>query len=535
MKNILLTIAFLACFIYNAGAQTDPTNPQVICLQSVEPYEVDAPNGTPGSTYTWSVTSPGFTGSIISGQGTNEIMIDWGSTPIGTYVLQVIETNLGCPGLPVTLNIEIVPPPTPVVLPQAICPGGTATLTATPTGMNYLWSTGATTESISVSPASDTNYSVTVTDANGCSGTASGAVTINPGLIPTVTPDAICEGGTATLTATPTGMNYLWSTGATTESISASPAATTNYSVTVTDANGCSGTASNTVTVNTPPTPTVTPDAICEGGTATLTATPTGMSYLWSTGATTESISASPAATTNYSVTVTDANGCSGTASNTVTVNTPPTPAVLPQAICPGGTATLTATPTGMNYLWSTGATTESISVSPASDTNYSVTVTDANGCSGTASGAVTLLQQILPDFTQLGPYCEGETPGALPATSNNGITGTWSPAVINTSNSGTTTYTFTPDPNQCAIPTSMDIVINALPVVTAPDITECDGVPIVLNGNPAGGVYSIPNPYTGPSTTYTYTYTDANGCTATATGTITINPLPNTSPIFHD
>ena len=259
------------------------------------------------------------------------------------------------------------------------------------------------------------------------------------------------------------------------------------------------------------------------------------MNYLWSTGATTESISASPAATTNYSVTVTDANGCSGTASNTVTVNTPPTPVVLPQAICPGGTATLTATPTGMNYLWSTGATTESISVSPASDTNYSVTVTDANGCSGTASGAVTLLQQILPDFTQLGPYCEGETPGALPATSNNGITGTWSPAVINTSNSGTTTYTFTPDPNQCAIPTSMDIVINALPVVTAPDITECDGVPIVLNGNPAGGVYSIPNPYTGPSTTYTYTYTDANGCTATATGTITINPLPNTSPIFHD
>jgi len=187
------------------------------------------------------------------------------------------------------------------------------------------------------------------------------------------------------------------------------------------------------------------------------------------------------------------------------------------------------------SYLWSTGATTESISVSPVADTNYSVTVTDVNGCSGTASGTVTLLQQITPSFTQLGPYCEGAPSVTLPTTSINSITGTWSPDVINTTTPGTTTYTFTPDPNQCAIPTTMDVVINALPVVTAPDITECEGVPIVLNGNPAGGVYSVPNPYTGPSTTYTYTYTDANGCTATATGTITINPLPNTSPIFHD
>ncbi|MFN4880743.1 MAG: SprB repeat-containing protein, partial [Bacteroidota bacterium] len=180
MKNILLTIAFLACFIYNAGAQTDPTNPQVICLQSVEPYEVDAPNGTPGSTYTWSVTSPGFTGSIISGQGTNEIMIDWGSTPIGTYVLQVIETNLGCPGLPVTLNIEI----TEITLTEGTspvnCNGGTdgsadITVNGGVSPYSYIWSNGTTTEDLTGLAAG--SYTVTVTDANQCTATISVLVT----------------------------------------------------------------------------------------------------------------------------------------------------------------------------------------------------------------------------------------------------------------------------------------------------------------------------------------------------------------------
>src|SRR5207247_64985 len=135
-----------------------------------------------------------------------------------------------------------------------------------------------------------------------------------------------------------------------------------SYSVTVTGANGCSATsAATTVTVNPLPTPSVTasgPTTFCAGGSVTLTAS-SGASYLWSTGATTQSITV--VSSGSYSVTVTDANGCSATSDGiTVSVDPLPTPSIAasgPTAFCSGGSVTLTAS-SGASYLWSTGATT---------------------------------------------------------------------------------------------------------------------------------------------------------------------------------
>ncbi len=72
----------------------------------------------------------------------------------------------------------------------------------------------------------------------------------------------------------------------------------------------------------------------------------------------------------------------------------------------------------------------------------------------------IVITTQITPTFTQIGPLCQNSAAPTLPGTSNNGITGTWSPATINTSTVGTITYTFTPAAGQCAVPVTMDIVI---------------------------------------------------------------------------
>ena len=68
----------------------------------------------------------------------------------------------------------------------------------------------------------------------------------------------------------------------------------------------------------------------------------------------------------------------------------------------------------------------------------------------------------ITPAFTALGPYCAGATPASLPATSTNGITGTWSPATISTASTGTTVYTFTPTAGQCATTNTMSVIVDA-------------------------------------------------------------------------
>ncbi|MBL0238323.1 MAG: hypothetical protein IPQ02_17460 [Saprospiraceae bacterium] len=231
----------------------------------------------------------------------------------------------------------------------------------------YLWSTTATTQSINVSTAG--TYSVTVTDANGCTGTASRTLTVDPNPVVTITGDnKICAGTSSTFTANASvgtaPFTYLWSTTATTQSINVSTAGT--YSVTVTDANGCTGTASRTLTVDPNPVVTITGDnKICAGTSSTFTANASvgtaPFTYLWSTTATTQSINVSTAGT--YSVTVTDANGCTGTASRTLTVDPNPVVTITGgNKICAGTSSTFQRMQVGtapFTYLWSTTATTQ--------------------------------------------------------------------------------------------------------------------------------------------------------------------------------
>jgi len=338
------------------------------------------------SSYDWTITN----GVIDSGNNTNRIYFH--PTGLGNVTVALTVTDInGCSAVSTTVDVPVTFIATPAITasgPTTFCAGGSVALTA-PAGYTYSWSNGATTQSIVVSTSG--SYTVTVGDANGCSATSDATtVTVNPLPNTTITasgPTTFCVGGSVTLTA-PAGYTYSWSNGATTQSIVVN--ASGNYSVTINDATGCSATsAPTTVTVNPLPTATITasgPTTFCEGNSVTLTA-PAGYTYSWSNGATSQSIVVNVSG--NFSVLVIDANGCSArSATTTVTVYAQPDPMITasgPTTFCAGGSVTLTAS-ASQSYLWSNGATSQSITVTTSG--SYSVTETNAI-CSATSQPVV--------------------------------------------------------------------------------------------------------------------------------------------------
>lgn len=331
-----------------------------------------------GATYAWSGPG-GFTSALQNPTRPASTV-----AMAGTYT--VVATIAGCSSAPATTTVVVNAVPTVAVNSPTICPGGTATLTATG-GTTYLWSTGSTINPLSVSPGATTSYTVTGTTA-GCTASAVATITVGSSLAITVNSPTICSGSAATLTATG-GTTYAWSTGSTTNPLVISPTGTTSYTVTGTSG-ACTGTAVATVTVNTSPVTTVNSPTICAGATAALTAGG-ATTYTWSTGATSTGVTtadASPVTTTSYTVTGTTA-GCTSTAVSTVTVNPLPVVTVNSPTICNGSSATLTAN-SATTYAWSTGSTTNPLVVSPTTSTSYTVTGTSL-GCTGTAVATVTV------------------------------------------------------------------------------------------------------------------------------------------------
>ncbi|HRQ19869.1 MAG TPA: gliding motility-associated C-terminal domain-containing protein, partial [Ferruginibacter sp.] len=242
------------------------------------------------------------------------------------------------------------------------------------------------------------NYSVTVTDINGCGISSNATVgvsqpVINPG---TQIQPAGCTTGGGSISVSPTGgtapYQYNWSTGAVTNSITSLAPGT--YSVQITDANGCVLNENNiqvpNVSANINVQPVVVP-ATCEtGGNITLNITGGTAPYVynWSNGATMASINNLPIGI--YSVTVTDINGCSaGTGNLEITRSSSALPVTLGSTknVCPGQTLTLFP---GIyaTYAWQDGSTGSTLTVRAPG--TYSVAVTDNNGCAGTASVEVT-------------------------------------------------------------------------------------------------------------------------------------------------
>lgn len=489
---------------------------------------VTATGGAGGYTYLWNT---GASTAAITGR------------PAGTYSVTVTDAN----SCTITLNnITITQPPVldgTTSTTAASCFGGsngTATVTATGgTGggsYTYSWSPSGGTAATATGLTAGT-YSVTITDGNACTKTITGITVGQPAAALNGTPavtNVACNGGSngvASITATggTSPYTYLWNTGATTSSITGLLAG--SYSVTITDANACIKTISN-IMVSQPSVlnalPSVTNVACNGGANGSATVTPSGgvvgYSYLWNTGATTQTITGLTAGT--YSVTVTDANACT----KVVNINVTQPPVLdgttsTTSVSCFGGSngsATVVAsggTPS-YTYSWAPSGGTAATASGLTAGT-YSVTITDANACVKTITGIVVggpASALTATPAAQTNILCNGSATGSATVAVTGG-TGTytyqWSPsggtaATATGLTAGTYTVTVK-DANLCQTTQSFTITQPSALIASASAQTN-----VACNGGTTG---SATVSATGGTGAYTYSWSPSGGTAATASG----------------
>jgi gliding motility-associated-like protein len=405
-----------------------------------------------------------------------------------------------------TLTITVNPTITPTfTIVAPVCAGSTIAPLPT-TSLNGITGTW----SPAINNTSTTTYTFTP-DAGQCASSTTLSITVNPTTTPAFAAVApVCAGATiAPLPAT--SLNSVTGTW----SPAINNTATTTYTFTPT-AGQCASTTTLTITVNPSITPTFNPiPAVCAG--STIAPLPTtslnNITGTWSP-------AINNTATTTYTFTP-DAGQCASTTTLTITVNPTITPTFTPiPAICAGaGIAPLPTTSlNGITGSWS-----------PALNNNATTTYTftpNPGQCAVSSSLTITVNAPVIPSFAPVAPACSGSNIAPLPGSSLNGITGTWSPAINNTT---TTTYTFTPDAGQCAAGTTLTIVVNP-PIIPTfnPVAAVCSGATIAaLPTTSLNGVNGSWSPAINNTVTTTYTFTpDPGQCAGTSSLTITVNPI---------
>lgn len=623
-----VTVTFTPPAVITAGSN------QTTCLGTAVTL-----NASGGVSYVWSPAT-GLSNASIANPTAN---------PTATTTYNVVGTDAnGCTN---SASVTVTVNPLPLVNAGAdatVCPGGSATLSATGAG-TFSWNPSGSLSCTAcanpvASPSSQTNYTVTITDANSCTSTDVVTVFIYPLMPVSAGADAsICLGASATFSATGAG-TYQWSpsTGLSCTTCAnpvANPTSSTTYTVTLTDANSCTNADSVTLTIYPLPVPAPgpVPGYVCPGFSDTIFASG-GILYNWSPASSLSNPNisnpvATPSATTVYTVTVTDPNGCvnsdtllvlvaakvptfagndvsicigqtsvtlggnptspNGTfytwsppaglnntsianpvasptvtttytlvtandtcsGIDTVTVFVNPIPVVSAGAdvtVCLGDSVTLSAQG-GSAYSWSpaSGLSSSVISnpvASPAVTTNYTCTVTDSNSCTNLDTVLVSVLSLPPANAGANVSVCFGDSVSLNTA---GGVIYSWSPSTglsnPNISNpvlgaTASTNYTVTvTDVNGCVNRDSLLVFVWNLPVITAfSDTSICSGGTATLNAtggvsyswSPSAGLsnVSVPNPTASPSisTTYVVTGTDANGCSSTDSVIIAFSLMPS-------
>lgn len=339
------------------------------------------------------------------------------------------------------------------------------------------------------------NYTVTLTiTSEGCTESTTTQITINPEPNFTLGIDqSICDGESYQITANGLagGEQLLWNPAAgldnpNVSNPTATPAATTTYMLGVVDQNGCAAIDDIQITVNPLPVADAGSDqTICDGD-ATNMAASGAVQYSWNPASdladpTSPTTQASPTATTSYTVTVTDANGCTDTDDMTISVN--PLPVIdagVDEAICDQQSVQLNASG-AQDYSWNpTTGLDDPLIANPvfngSSTALITVTGTDANGCSSTDDVEVTVHPLPVANFDDPADHCLGFLMNINDNSTGNGLIHGWSFGDGNTSTDPAPTHTYTTDG---------DFTIDLL-------------------------------------------VTDANGCQATHSESVTVFPLPN-------
>jgi hypothetical protein len=295
--------------------------------------------------------------------------------------------------------------------------------------------------------------------------------------------------------------------------------------------------------------------SVCQGSSSTLSA-PAGFTYLWSNGATTQTINVSAAG--SYTVTITDGLGCSNSSTVAVAVNTRPTVTVSGTAtVCAGQSVTLTAVG-GATYLWNTGVTTNTLTVTPSANTTYSVIGTNVAGCSDTATFSVAVdaipTMSGTPTITNAG--C-GLSNGSITGVTvvGTGLTYNWTNSAnvsvgttADLSNVPAGVYNLTatkatgcsaafgpysisnPTAPAAATVTVVDSVLCAGETIQMTAASSATGATFTWSGpnfTGSGATVTIPNATAANAGVYSVTVT-ANGCTSSSSSkSVVVNNLP--------
>ncbi len=518
---------------------------------------------TGGASYSWSGPN------AFSSAAQNPTILNAPASLSGTYNVTATSAA-GCTATastPVLVNQAMA---TAGAADASVCVGLPINLTATGGG-TYSWSGPDGFSSAAQNPviASATLlkqgiYTVTVTGAGGCTATASISISVNKATA-TATVAPVCTGGDLEFQATG-GASFAWSGPNAFSSTLQNPVKTAaalgdagSYTVTVTDGNGCTATASATAVVNDTPTAAASAANVCAGGTIQLQSSGGAFEWNWTgPGGFTSTLqnpqisNATAAQSGTYNVTVTGVGSCAGAASVAVTVNPNPAPTITGAgAHCQGASFSL-GTATATSYAWSgPGGFLSAVqnpaiaNFQPAMSGPYFLTVTDANGCSGTATTPL-LINVNSASATANSPVCAG---GTLNLVSGAGASWNWTgpdgftsaaqnPSIpaVTSAKSGTYNVTAT-DASGCTATASVVVVVKTVsPTISV--AASCAGFPINLTAT-GGGTYSwegpnsfssnIQNPMIAEAVAadfgaYTVTVT-ANGCSATATQTIVEGP----------
>lgn len=536
------------------GPSTSISHTDITCNNACDgTATVVASGGAGGYSYDWSPGTP-------TGDFSPAITALCGTT---TYTIQITDAA-GCIAFDTArvINPAVITPHQIVV--NESCGGScNGSITLSPTGgtgaYSYLWSTGATTPGISGLCAGP--YSVTITDANGCTTTLNITITSPPVLAVSLTStNVLCNSAcNGTATATPSGgvggYTYSWSHGGAFVLPNVINLCPGGYTVTVTDAGGCTATANTTITEPTALTSSTTQTNVsCNGvcdGTATVIPSGGTLPYAatWNPGAI-SGLTATNLCAGVYNVIVTDGNGCNNSpASVTITQPTAITPNASStnptcNALCNG---TATANPTGgtgpYTFLWMPGSlTTQTINGLCAG--TYTVTITDALGCSNTQTVNIIAPATLSSNTSATSPSCANGCNGSVTANPVGGtpsFTYLWMPGnfttqTVNNLCVGSYTVTTT-DANGCT--NTQTATINNVPGInitvgsTPAACGVCDGTISItpITGTPAftyvwtPALPAVPNQINLCANLYTVTVTDFNGCDSTFT-----IPLSNSS-----
>ncbi len=411
------------------------------------------------------------------------------------------------------------------------CQGEEILLVAEGSQGDYIWSNGQSGNLTNIFPTNNQQYAVTVTTPDGC--VASDSITMlsfeNRDLITEIEYD-ICAGESVSLFVEGTFESIQWENGSSMNPRIVSPTSTTDYTVTA-FYKSCSASDVVTVIVNSDLEFDLGDDiTICPGESVSLGTSISGQ-YTWSNGSTDQFIDVSPVTTQQYSLEITSGN-CSAEDSISIIVDEPFIEIINNPVFCEEELTTLQTINSGGTFLWSTGETTPSINVVPASNRTFSVTITSPNGC--TSVDQITFTKYGGGDIS-LGPditICQGGSVELNVRGLYDYII--WSDGFIGSSRvltpGNTTTYSITGVLGSCLSFDQITVFVEEnLDLDLGPDLTVCPGQTVELTDINTGGDYlwstgdNTQSIFVAPNITTTYTVTVSSGI-CVAQDEITVN-----------